>query len=138
MKGKVTARTSLHAIPSRLRTMHDLPERQSVIHHRIEGKRQLLTEEILHYFGDTCPALAKRCETAIVGLRPPGRREAANCLQMFSAVSNEANRELAAARFAASTGHLTVELLDRARASIQHLDEVAQAVAHRIDELMEP
>src|SRR5438309_10350206 len=116
MKGKDAARTSLHAVPSRLRTMHDLPARQSVIHHRIEGKRQLLAEEILHYFGDTCPALAKRCETAIVGLRPPGRREAANCLQTFSAACNEASRELAAARFAASTGHVTVELLDRARA----------------------
>ena len=36
----------------------------------IDGKRNLLAEEMLRYFGETCPALAARCEVAIVGLPP--------------------------------------------------------------------
>jgi hypothetical protein len=64
------------------------------MHHRIEGQRHLLTEEMLRYFGETCPALAERYEIAIVGLPPLGRREAAGWLQTLCAVSKETNRKL--------------------------------------------
>ena len=47
----------------------------------IDGKRNLLAEEMLRYFGETCPALAARCEIAIVGLPPLVRREVAGRLQ---------------------------------------------------------
>jgi hypothetical protein len=105
--------------------------------HRIESKRHLLTEETLLYFGETCPALAEHCAIAIVELRPRDRREAAKCLQTLCSVSNETNRELAAARLAASRGHATIKLLDRALASIEHLRKIAQTVTQRIDELTE-
>lgn len=121
MRDEDTVRTSFRAVP-RSRTMEDLVERQSVILSRIESERQLLLKELLHYFGETCPALAKRCETAIDVLRLGRRREAANCLQKFS---NEANRRLAAARFATTSEQVTVGLLDRARASIQHLEKLS-------------
>ena len=39
-----------------------------VMHDGIDGKRNLLVEEMLRYFGETCPALAARCEIAIIGL----------------------------------------------------------------------
>ena len=137
MKSKDSAKTPLHAVPNGLRTVPDLPQRQSLMQHRIESKRHLLTEEMLLYFGDTCPALAERCEVAIVDLPPHDRREAAKCLQTLCSVSNETNRELAAARLAASEGHATIKLLDRALASIEHLRKIAQTVTQRIDELTE-
>jgi hypothetical protein len=54
MKSKDSARTPLHAVPSGIRTAPDLPQRQSLMQHRIESKRHLLTEEMLLYFGETC------------------------------------------------------------------------------------
>jgi hypothetical protein len=137
MKSKDSARTPLYAVPSVLRTAPDLPQRQSLMQHRIESKRHLLTNEMLLYIGETCPALAERCEIAIVELPPRDRREAAKCLQTLCSVSNETNRELAAARLAASKGHATIQLLDRALASIEHLRKITQTVTQRIDELTE-
>jgi transcriptional regulator with AAA-type ATPase domain len=107
------------------------------MHNGIEGKWQLLAEEMLRYFGETCPALAARCEIAIVGLPPLARREAAERLQTLCAVANETNRELTVARLAATREQALDELLlDRAFASIEHLSEVAEAVAQRMDGLM--
>ena len=106
------------------------------MHDRVEGKRDLLAEEMLRYFGETCPTLAALCEVAIVGLPPLPLQEVAGRLQTLSAVTNETNRELAAARVAVTKGQAPAELLlDRALASIEHLSEVAQAVAQRMDEL---
>jgi hypothetical protein len=103
----------------------------------IDGKRHLLAEEMLRYFGETCPALAARCEIAIVGLPAPARPEAAGRLQTLCAVTNETNRELTVARLAAARAEAPVELLlDRTLASIEHLSEIARAVARRMDELM--
>jgi acyl-CoA reductase-like NAD-dependent aldehyde dehydrogenase len=136
MKSKDSARTLVYAVPNGLRTAPDLPQRQSLMQHRIESKRHLLTKEMLLYIGETCPALAERCET-IVELPPRDRREAAKWLQTLCSVSNETNRELAAARLAASKGHATINLLDRALASIEHLRRIAETVRQRIDELTE-
>jgi hypothetical protein len=103
----------------------------------IEGKRNLLAEEILRYFGETCPALAARCEVAIVGLPPFVRREVAGRLQTLGAVTNETNRELRAASLAVTREQAPAEfLLDRALASIEHLSEVAQATTRRLDDLL--
>jgi hypothetical protein len=52
-------------------------------------------------------------------------------------VTNETNRELAAARVAATGDHSSSDLLfGQALASMEHLSEIAQAVAQRMDELM--
>ncbi len=107
------------------------------MHDGIDGKRNLLVEEMLRYFGETCPALAARCEVAIVGLPPLARREVAGRLQTLGAVTNETNRELTAARVAVARGQAPTELLlDRALASIEHLSEVAQAIKLWMDELL--
>ena len=103
----------------------------------IDGKRNLLAEEMLRYFGETCPALAARCEVAIVGLPPLARREVVGRLRTLRAVTNETNRELAASRVAVTKGHVPADLLlDRALASIEHLSEVAQATTRRLDDLL--
>ena len=104
----------------------------------IDGKRNLLAEEMLRYFGETCPALAARCEIAIVGLPPLVRREVAGRLQTLEAVTNETNREFTAARVAVTRGQAPAELLlDRALASIEHLSEIAQTMMRWMDEMLE-
>jgi hypothetical protein len=104
-----------------------------------EGQRNLLAEEMLRYFGETCPALAASCEAASGRLSRNARKEIVGHLQRLRAVTNETNRELAAARVAAigDQDHASSDLLFRhALASIEHLSEIAQAVAQRMDELM--
>jgi hypothetical protein len=104
----------------------------------IDGKRNLLAEEMLRYFGETCPALAPRYEVAIVGLPPLARREVAGRLHTLWAVTNETNRELSAARVAVARGQAPAELLfDRALASIEHLSEIAQTMTRWMDELLD-
>jgi len=107
------------------------------MHDVIDGKRNLLAEAMLSYFGETCPALAARCEVAIVGLPPLARREVAGRLQTLGAVTNETNQELAAARVAVTRGQTPDEfLLDRALASIERLSEVVQTMTRWMDELL--
>jgi len=107
------------------------------VHDGIEGKRHLLAEEVLRYFGETCPALAARCEVAIVGLPRLALREVAGRLQALESITNETNRELTAARVTVTKGQAPAELLlDRALASIEHLSEVAQAMTLWMDELL--
>jgi hypothetical protein len=117
--------------------VHDLRRGQPVMQDGMEGKRHLLAKEMLRYFWETCPALAARCEVAIIYLPPLARREVAGRLQTLAAVANETNRELAAARAAITRGPAPAELpLDRALASIEHLSEVALATTRRMDELL--
>jgi hypothetical protein len=104
---------------------------------RIGGKRNLLAGEMLRYFDDICPALAARCEAAIVDLPPFARRDLAGRLQTLITLTNETNREIAANRFAATGDHALSELLfDHALAAIEHLSEIAQALRQRMDELL--
>jgi len=108
------------------------------VHDGIEGKRNLLAEEMLRYFGETCPALAERCEVAIVALPPLARRELAGRLQTLGAATNETNRELSTVRVAVAKGQApTGLLLDRALASIEHLSEIARTMTRWMDELLE-
>jgi hypothetical protein len=90
------------------------------VHNGIGGKRNLLAEEMLRYFGETCPALVAR--------------EVAGRLRTLRAVTNETNRELATSRAAVTKGQASAEvLLDRALASIEHLSEVAQTMTRWMD-----
>jgi hypothetical protein len=92
---------------------------------------------MLRYFDDICPALAARCEAAIVDLPPFARRDLAGRLQTLITLTNETNREIAANRFAATGDHALSELLfDHALAAIEHLSEIAQALGQRMDELL--
>jgi uncharacterized membrane protein YqiK len=102
----------------------------------IERKRQLLAAELLRYFGETCPALAARWQTAIVDLAPPILRELAGRLQEFEVITDETNRQLKAAQAAAFEDQESAEVvLDRALASLEHLNEVAEAITRHLDEL---
>ena len=102
----------------------------------IERKRRLLAVELQRYFGETCPALAARCEAVIIGLPPPVLRELASRLQEFEAVTEETNRQLEAAQAAAFEDEESPELvLDRALASLEHLNELAEAITKHLDEL---
>jgi hypothetical protein len=52
-------------------------------------------------------------------------------------VINETNVELRAARAAVTKGQASAELLlDRALASIEHINEVAQAITRQLDDLV--
>ena len=102
-----------------------------------ENKRKLLAAELRRYFGETCPALTARWQAAIVGLAPPILRELAGRLQAFETLTNQVNGELTAALAAAAESHGSAEpLLDRALASLEHLNEVAEAMMLRLDELL--
>ncbi len=102
-----------------------------------EGKQNLLAEGMQRYLFEACPALAARCQAAIVGLPPFALQEIAGRLQTLIAVSNVTNRELTAARVAVTRGQAPAELLlDRALASIEDLSEVARAAMERLDEVL--
>jgi hypothetical protein len=99
-------------------------------------KRNLLAAELRRYFGETCPALAARWESAIIGLAPSILRELAGRLQALEVVTDETNRELRAAQAAAIEDEVSAEqLLDRALASLEHLSEVAEAMIRSLDAL---
>ena len=103
----------------------------------IGGKRSLLVEEMLRYFGEICPALAVRCEVAIVGLPPLALQEIAGRLQTLIAAADETNRQLRAAYTADAEHQASSEIfVDRALACIEHLSEIAQAMTRRMDELL--
>jgi hypothetical protein len=103
----------------------------------LKGKRNLLGVEMLLYFGGTCPTLAAHCEVAIVGLPPLALREVAERLQTLRVITNETNRELTAARAAVTKDQASAELLlDRALSSIEHLNEIAQAMTRQLDDLL--
>ena len=79
---------------------------------------------------------AARCEAVIIGLPPPILRELAGRLQEFEAVTDETNRQLKAAQAAAFKDEESAELvLDRALASLEHLNEVAEAITKHLDGL---
>jgi hypothetical protein len=104
----------------------------------IDGKRNLLAKEMLHYFWETCPALAARCEVAIVSLPPLARREVVGRLRTLRAVSDQTNRELESARDAITRGQAPADfLLDHALASIEHLSEMAETMTLWMDELLD-
>jgi hypothetical protein len=106
---------------------------------RLEIKRQLLAAELQRYFGETCPALAARWDVAIVGMAPPVLRELAGRLREFESVTDETNRQLKAAGVEAFEDEQQAEqLLGRALASLERLNEIAKAITKHLDELPRP
>jgi hypothetical protein len=107
------------------------------VHDRTKKKRELLAAELQRYFGETCPALAARWEVAIVGLAPPFLRDLVGRLKEFEAVTKETNHQLEAALRPVAEGGAPAEpLLDRALASLENLNEMAEAMMRRLDELL--
>jgi hypothetical protein len=103
---------------------------------RLEIKRQLLAAELQRYFAETCPALTARWEAAIVGMAPPVLRELAGRLREFESVTDETNRQLKAAGVEAfEDGEQAEQLLGRALASLERLNEIAQAITKHLDEV---
>jgi hypothetical protein len=101
-----------------------------------ENRRKLLAAELQRYFGETCAALTARGEAALVGLVPPVLQELTDRLQAFETLTTQVNRELATALAASAESAASAEpLLDRARASLEHLNEAAEAIMGRLDEL---
>ena len=75
-----------------------------------------------------------------VRLPPSVFRELGARLQELEAVTNQANREVEAARREAPEGgglKLAENLLDRGLASIEHLREVAETMTRRPDDLLD-
>ena len=103
----------------------------------IPRKHDLLATAMHYYFWHTGPELTARWKEAMLGLPPSVLRELAGQLQELEAVTNETNREQKAAGLATAEGRESPEhLLNRVLASMEHLNEVAQAMTRRLDELL--
>jgi galactokinase len=73
----------------------------------------------------------------MLGLPPSILRELAGRLRELEAVTNETNRALKAADLATAEGRESTEhLLNRALASMEHLNEVAEDTTRLLDELL--
>jgi hypothetical protein len=102
----------------------------------IRRKQERLAAEMTRYFGETCPALATRWKSAVIGLAPSILQELAVRLRELETVTNQTNLELEAAQVAAIEDHVPAEhLLDRALASMERLSEVAEAMMRWLDVL---
>jgi hypothetical protein len=103
---------------------------------KIDRKHDLLAAELQRYFGETCPALTARWEAAITGLAPQPLREVAS-RQELDAATKAAERQLKITlRPVAERGTSTEPVLDQALASLEHLNEIAEAMLRRVDELL--
>ena len=102
----------------------------------IENKREILVAMTRDYLAKTLPAITMRWKATTGSLHASMSRELTGCMQALVAITNEANRELGDAHCAASEGHMSAEpLLDHAIASLEHLNEIAEAMARRLDEV---
>jgi hypothetical protein len=104
---------------------------------RTKKKRELLAAELRRYFGETCPALAARSEAAITGLAPPFLRDLAQRLRELEKATKATNRQLMVTlRPVVEDDAPTEPVLDHALASLEHLNEIAEAMMRRLDELL--
>ena len=101
-----------------------------------DAKQKLLEAELRRYFGETCPALVARWQAAIAGLAPPFLRELAGRLQELDEVTQKINRQLRVALRPVAEGGSTEPIVDQALASLEHLNEIAESMMQRLDELL--
>jgi AcrR family transcriptional regulator len=101
-----------------------------------DRKQELLEAELRHYFGEICPTLVARWQAAITGLAPPFLRELASRLKELDEVTQEINRQLRIALRPVSDGSSTEPVIDQALASLEHLNEIAESMMRRLDELL--
>jgi hypothetical protein len=89
------------------------------------------------YFGKMNPALAARLETARVSLTPPVLQGLAGILVPLEKMIVETHRELRVALTPAGDGGAPDGLaLDRALASLEHLNKSAEAILVHLNELL--
>ena len=96
----------------------------------------LLDGEMRRYVGETCPALAARCYESLASLPPRMLWEVAAQTRALESFTDETNQQLRAALAATAKDQDSVDaLLDRALASLEHLNELALALSRRLDGL---
>jgi len=101
-----------------------------------DSKLEVLEAELRRYFGETCPTLVARWQAAITGLAPPFLRELAGRLQELDEVTQEISRQLRVALCPVAQGGSTEPVVDQALASLEHLNETAESMLRRLDELL--
>jgi len=103
----------------------------------IQLKRERLAIETHEYFWHTCPELTARWKEAVLRLPPSVLRDLVIELREVETVTTRTDQELMAAGLAVAQGRESAEyLLDRALASMEHLNEVAEDMTQRLDELL--
>jgi len=94
-----------------------------------------LEAELRHYFGETCPALVARWQAAIAGLAAPFLREVVGQLRELDSVTQEIDRQLRVALRPVAKGESTEPVIGRALAALEYLNEIAESMIRRLDEL---
>jgi hypothetical protein len=103
----------------------------------IRRNRELLAAEMYAYFWHTNKELTARWTEAMLRMSPAVLRDLAVELRELETVTNQTNLELEAAHRAAAEGREPAEsLLDRALASMEHLNEIAEEMTRRLDEML--
>jgi hypothetical protein len=100
----------------------------------IQRKRERLAVETYEYFWNICPALTERWRQAMFTLPPSVLQDLSVEMKNLEAVTNSANQQLHAALGAG--GEPPEDLLDRALASMEHLNEAADAMMRLLGELL--
>jgi hypothetical protein len=74
--------------------------------------------------------------SGVTGLAPPFLRELAGRLQEPDEVTQKTNRQLRAALRPVAEGASTEPVIDQALTSLEHLNEIAESMMRRLDELL--
>jgi hypothetical protein len=100
----------------------------------ILSKRERLAAETYEYFWNVCPALTERWRRAMFTLPPSVLQDLSVEMKNLEAVTNWANQQLHAALGAG--GEPPEDLLDRALASMERLNEAADTMMLLLGELL--
>jgi hypothetical protein len=100
----------------------------------ILSKRKRLAAETYEYFWNVCPALTERWRRAMFTLPPSVLQDLSVEMKNLEAVTNWANQQLHAALGAG--GEPPEDLLDRALASMERLNEAADTMMLLLGELL--
>ena len=101
-----------------------------------KGRRKLLALEMARYFGKMNPALTARLETVHVRLPASLLQGLTGNLVSLKKMIIETHRAAGALAPADEGGAPDEPALDRAIASLEHLNESAEAVLEHLDELL--
>jgi hypothetical protein len=103
----------------------------------IRRKKERLAAGVRDYFWRICAELTARWKEAMLRLPPSVLRDLVIELREVETVTTQTDQELKAAGLAVAQGRESAEyLLDRALASMEHLNEVAEDMTQRLDELL--
>jgi hypothetical protein len=100
-----------------------------------DRKQDLLEAELRRYFNEKCPELIARWQTA-AGLPAPFLRELGERIRELDEITQETNRQLRIGLRSVAEGTSREPVVDRALASLEHLNEFAESMMQRLDELL--